>query len=57
MVYCCHYHRLAPLNTFPMDWWWLTPPHPILEHIRSAEERWDKKLERASRTLEEVVAE
>jgi len=32
-------------------------PHPILELIRSAEEQWNVKLERASRTLEEAVAE
>ena len=32
-------------------------PHPILELIRSAEEQWNVKLERASRPVEQAVAE
>ncbi|KAG6907688.1 hypothetical protein DXG01_007791 [Tephrocybe rancida] len=31
--------------------------HPILALIRSAEDEWDRKLDRASRTLEEAVKE
>jgi len=31
--------------------------HPILELIRTAEENWQAKLDRASKTLEEAVAE
>lgn len=31
--------------------------HPILELIKTAEDKWQKKLERASRTLEEAVVE
>ena len=31
--------------------------HPILELIKNAEDKWQKKLERASRTLEEAVVE
>jgi hypothetical protein len=32
-------------------------PHPIYELIQSAEEEWERKLDRASQTLEEAVAE
>jgi hypothetical protein len=32
-------------------------PHPVLELMKSAEEKWQKKLDRASRTLEEAVKE
>ncbi|KAG6865554.1 hypothetical protein C0991_001558 [Blastosporella zonata] len=31
--------------------------HPILALVRSAEDEWDRKLDRASRTLEEAVRE
>ncbi|GLB39363.1 putative lipopolysaccharide-modifying enzyme [Lyophyllum shimeji] len=31
--------------------------HPILELVKKAEEEWEKKLDRASRTLEEAVVE
>ena len=31
--------------------------HPILELIKNAEDKWQKKLERASKTLEEAVVE
>ncbi|KAG6809034.1 hypothetical protein H0H92_001866 [Tricholoma furcatifolium] len=31
--------------------------HPILAFIRSAEDEWDRKLDRASRTLEDAVKE
>lgn len=31
--------------------------HPILELIKNGEDKWQKKLERASRTLEEAVVE
>ncbi|KAG6330976.1 hypothetical protein ID866_8112 [Astraeus odoratus] len=32
-------------------------PHPIFELMRGAEEKWNAKLQRASKTLEEAVAE
>jgi hypothetical protein len=32
-------------------------PHPVLDLIKSAEEKWQKKLDKASRTLEEAVRE
>lgn len=32
-------------------------PHPVLELIRNAEEEWQKKVDGASRTLEDAVRE
>ena len=31
--------------------------HPVLELVEKAEENWQRKLDRASKTLEEAVAE
>lgn len=47
-------HRYSPDGLLYVD---PDEPHPIYELIRSAEEEWEKKLRRASKTLEEAVVE
>ncbi|KAJ2932199.1 hypothetical protein H1R20_g4882, partial [Candolleomyces eurysporus] len=47
-------HKYRPDGLLEVDF---DGPHPIYELIAAAEERWKKKVDRASKTLEEAVEE